>query len=305
MNNEKIKIVVTDSGLGGLSVFAEVYKRLQKQTLLKPTELIFANALPEKGRGYNKMPNMSQKIETFNKVLYGINEKYRPAIISIACNTLSVFVEKTEFFTQHPKKILEIVGTGIQSIDVEIKNDQNAKIVIFGTETTIESAAHSKMLMQGGYRKENIIAQSCPNLASEIELDSQSEKTKKIVSDSVDQAVGKLKNKNDKMYIFLACTHYGYVADYFLESFYCRKFGDCSVINPNDSMVNKIMDYIKNKQTSTIKSLNNNPEIKIVSRCEILPEEIKSISKLISPISKDTVTVLENYELDTGLFVID
>jgi glutamate racemase len=283
-------------------VFAEVYEKLKQISLSKPVELIFANALPETGKGYNRMPDVNDRIKIFNNALNGFNESYDPEIICIACNTLSVLVDKTDFYKYNKQKIVDIVTTGIQSINTDIKNDPQARIVLFGTETTIESDAHRQLLLDQGYFVDSIITQDCPYLASEIEFDYQSEKTKNIVSKSVNNAITQLReNQELKIYTFLACTHYGYVADYFLDSFRNNGFSDCSIINPNQSMVDYIFKYVI-KNTDTGLSSTEAIQCRVVSRCEILPEEIASISKLISPISKDTVETLKNYELDEDLF---
>ena len=304
LKESKIKIVFTDSGLGGLSIVADVYEKLRLLKIQIPVELIFSNALPETGKGYNRIPDMSRRIEIFNNVLNGIEKHFQPNLISIACNTLSVLAPKTNYYEHNHKKIIDIVNTGINTISSNNIADQNAYVIVFGTETTIQSDLHRQMLAKIGFLRNQIFTQDCPYLATEIELDYQSDKTKNIISESVSNVIRQLHNKNAKFLIYFACTHYGYVSDYFLDSFENNGFSNCKIINPNQSMVEYIINYINNLSSNIRVISNDLIKLRIVSRCIILPEEVQSISELVFPLSNGTVKALENYELKENLFNI-
>ncbi len=300
----KIKIVITDSGLGGLNIFAEAYEQLKKGSLRKPLEFIFSNALPETGRGYNRIPDLSKRIEIFNNALFGIEKHFQPDLISIACNTLSVLAQQTTFFPIYNQKIIDIIETGVESSFSDFVIEPDTFVIVFGTETTIESGVHCQRLLEMGFSENQILTQDCPYLATEIELDYQSEITKNIIDKSVESVTNRLSNKKAELYLYFACTHYGYVSEFFTGSFYKRGFTNCTIINPNQSMVEHILKYVNRDNSSLDLNSDNWISIKILSRCVILPEEIESISKLILPVSKDTIQALNNYELKSDLFEI-
>ncbi len=97
-----VRIVITDSGLGGLSVLAELERRLRENPIFESTELIFFNSLYSSSYGYNSMMDLSEKAIVFNNALNSIEENYKPDIILVACNTLSIVYPHTNY-AQNPK----------------------------------------------------------------------------------------------------------------------------------------------------------------------------------------------------------
>ena len=59
-----MRLVVTDSGLGGMSVCADLLKALTSPTA-KNTELLYVNAAPDPRRSYNSMESLAEKQEVF------------------------------------------------------------------------------------------------------------------------------------------------------------------------------------------------------------------------------------------------
>ena len=53
-----MKIVITDSGLGGLSVLGELERRIKENPIFENAELIFFNALFSPDYGYNSMKSL-------------------------------------------------------------------------------------------------------------------------------------------------------------------------------------------------------------------------------------------------------
>ena len=70
MNAKVLKIVVTDSGLGGLDVAARFYEWILKQEPVPDIDLKFVNALPETRHGYNRMANRERQVRVFDSVLW-------------------------------------------------------------------------------------------------------------------------------------------------------------------------------------------------------------------------------------------
>ncbi len=300
--SKAIQIVITDSGLGGLSVAAQLYEKIKTNPFAINTQIIFVNALPETQQGYNKMGSQSQKIATFNQVLQGINRHFNPDMIGIACNTLSVLVEKTKTFEQSPIPIISIIPVAIESI-LRVNQKFNSHfIIVFGTETTIQSGTYEKELAAKGFNKEQIISIACPNLASEIEMDFQSGSTLQIVDFCIQQAIQQI---NDiftrKVLVVLGCTHYSYIQSIFEH--YLKKYGlkNFRIVDPNQALSQKLL-----KLTRTLshqgEAKKSSVHISVYSRCPILPSEVESISTLLQKLSPTTVKALQQYKLREDLF---
>lgn len=303
MNYSKtLRIVFTDSGFGGLSILGTLYEWLRSKSKLPPVDLIFASALPETGKGYNSMSNTTEKISTFNKFLYSIENHFQPDLIAIACNTLSVLASQTEYYQEFMEKIVGVVEIGIQSFVKSQPIPEKSYIIILGTETTIESDVHRRKLIDYAVPSQSITPQSCPKLASAIEFDFMSQRTKQIVLNCVKEIGYKIPQKNSGLLIYLACTHYGYIANIITEAFQEFGYHNFVIVNPNNFMAQAIKEHIERllKLSKSVENLK--PKLQIFSRCEVLPEEIASISKLINPISRDTAKALKGYELKKDLF---
>ena len=89
-------IVMTDSGLGGLLICAELERRLRSTAGDGPVRLVYVNAWPDAGHGYNDLPDMTARAAVFDRALAAMTA-FRPDLILIACNTLSVVYEATAF----------------------------------------------------------------------------------------------------------------------------------------------------------------------------------------------------------------
>ena len=66
-----VTILVTDSGLGGLAIFAEIAARLKSDPIFPEVSLIYYNAWPEQNRGYNGLKDMDERIRVFDRALAG------------------------------------------------------------------------------------------------------------------------------------------------------------------------------------------------------------------------------------------
>jgi glutamate racemase len=295
------KIVITDSGLGGLSVAASLYERLKNDHNGNSVDITFVNALPETGRGYNTMPDTSSKVDVFNKVLYSIDQHFNPQLIGIACNTLSILADQTEFSKHHKNKILGIINCGIDAFLKYIKEQNPFYTIIFGTETTIKMDIHRQRLIRAGLPSDSVIPQICAKLASAIEYDPHGDETKSIIYKSVREAARKIRKSDTHGYAYLACTHYGYVKSLFEKALNEEGFTNCEAFDPNQSMVKMIINLL-NPASSEPKSDIANIQMNIIARCTILEEEINSISQLISKYSPDTAKKLINYSIIPDLF---
>src|SRR5262249_30290847 len=69
-------ILITDSGVGGLSVCAYAERYVRTQGFQEPVRLTFANAAPDNDYGYNAMPSRDAKLHTFDRFLGNVAERY-------------------------------------------------------------------------------------------------------------------------------------------------------------------------------------------------------------------------------------
>lgn len=295
------RLVITDSGLGGLSVVATLYEKLKNLHLDNPLDLIFVNALPETGKGYNKMPDITSKIHVFNEVLTGIYKRFEPQLIGIACNTLSVITDQTDYYHHHKDQLLGIVNSGVKSFLNSKQINLPYYVIVFGTETTIELDTHRRLMTDAGLSEDAIIPQVCSGLASAIEDNPQSPETRRIIEESVKEALNKCESPVKQIYAYLACTHYGYVRNIFEESIKKEGFTNCEAFDPNQSMVEKIIDLLKLPSPVSF-STESMIRLSIYSRCTILEREVESITHLLSKYSPHTTRVLTEYKKVPDLF---
>jgi glutamate racemase len=295
-------IVITDSGLGGLDVASKVFERLKKIPNQSIANILFVNALPEQSKGYNTMPDDKSKASAFNQALFGIEKRFRPAKIIIACNTLSAIIQLTSYYTHNPHKLINIIDSTINYMQSKPDKFGNTQIIIFGTETTITSRLYQDRLNRIPVKEQDIIAVPCPKLASEIELDYQSDRTLRIIRDCVTQAKLKISEPADKIIALLACTHYGYTKSIFTNFFQLAGLRNVEIINPNDFLIEHVVQLVQDKYVLNTGVSPRAVEIQVVSKCNILSEEIRSISSLIEPDSPQTAQALRRYFRDDQLF---
>ncbi len=293
MKKEQYTILVTDSGLGGLNVVASLRKQISQNKYSKKIKLIYFNSLPKEGYGYNSMNSFEEKVTVFNKAINSMAKNFVPDIILIACNTLSVVYEHTEFFRNPLTKVMGIVDIGVRLILKEY-NDK-CKIVLFGTPTTINGKAHKNLLLKAGVPESNIIEQPCKNLESEIQINASAPIVEELITKYLSEAVpGPLHNTP---YLFaLCCTHYEFSIPQFNKCI-SSKIENFKILNPNELMVTDALNILPE-----LSDISHPVEDLVVSKTIISPNDIENIGKLIEPISKETNIALNNYICDALLF---
>ncbi|HSP90980.1 MAG TPA: hypothetical protein VLN08_08735, partial [Vicinamibacterales bacterium] len=78
-------IVVTDSGLGGLSICALLEQGLRAAGPARAVRLTYVNAWPFEDRGYNDLPDEHERARVFDLALSRMAQM-EPDRILIACN---------------------------------------------------------------------------------------------------------------------------------------------------------------------------------------------------------------------------
>ena len=293
----EVTIAVTDSGLGGLSIMAEAAARLKEARVFKSVNLIFFNALFLNDSGYNSLRTREEKIAVFNSALEALAGKYRPDLILVGCNTLSVLTGETRFSRTTKIPVLDIVGPGVDMIADGLKKSPKSAVIILGTETTIAEGEHKKRLLERGFPEARIVTQACPELASYIEKDPKSEDTALLIESYVDEALAKIKDRNAPNLVSLNCTHFGYSMDLWKKALESRGIKSFVIINPNSKMADAIVPPASAKRFAA-----TDVSAKVVSMVEISRQKIEALGDWLRKISPETADALGRYELKPDLF---
>lgn len=294
---KNVTIAVTDSGLGGLAVMAEAVEQMKKTKTFGKVHFIFFNALFSNQGGYNSLQTRAEKIHVLNSVLESLTKKYRPDLILIGCNTLSVLYKETDYFLAAKIPVIGIVESGVDLMAQVLKAHPEARIILFATRTTVEEATHKTALIERGFLKERIITQACSDLVNYIEKGYDSDETEMLIFAYVDEALSEVSNSRDNLYVSLNCTHYGYSMELWKKAFASLGVKPRAFLNPNSSMLNFLFEpRYQNRYAETATSVS------LVSMVEISPDRIDSIGRWLEEVSAQTADALRQYRLVKDLF---
>jgi glutamate racemase len=297
-NKQNVLIALVDSGLGGLSICAEMEQALQRHPLFQNVSLIYFNVWPEQNRGYNTLSSVSERIRVFNRALNGI-KTFTPDMIMIACNTLSALYDKTAFCRHTTIPVVDIIDFGVDLIHSRLSEIPDSQAIILGTRTTISENSHKKRLIQKGIAADRIKIQSCHGVATEIEKDPQSRTVIDLIDGYVREAAAKIKDRRRTVLAALCCTHFDYSSHIFLEKIKAHIADNVEVLNPNTQMSNFL-----STQGSHVNFPKSDIGINVVSKIVLDDTIIRSISNLIRKVSINSANALENYEHKPDLFTI-
>lgn len=295
---DSLTVVVTDSGLGGLSVAADIERLARATGRYRVLRIVFANALPELRRGYNTFGSEAAKVRVFDDALAGMVRSFSPDVLLVACNTLSVLLPQTCAARDVPT--LGIVELGVEMIEERLQTLSPSSAIVFATETTATAGVHSAWLVARGVDPSRVVVQACPLLAREIELDAASPVVAAMIDGFVAEAVERMPHRGDAIVGGLCCTHYGYRADRFHEALRRSAWERVEVVNPNERMSLALFPPSR-------AAAGGRPEIsvEVVSRARILDEEVRSIAALVDPISPACAAALRRYDRRRDLFPFD
>lgn len=294
---KEVTVVVTDSGLGGLSIVADASERMKKSKIFRDVNFIFFNALFSNKGGYNSLKTREEKIRIFDSALRSLEKNYQPDLIIIGCNTLSILYDYTSFSKETKIPIVGIVESGVEIIAQNLKALPDSRVILFATQTTVSEATHKKKLAKKGFISERIITQACPELVNYIERGYTSDETEMLIFAYVDEALQKVKNLQTPLYVSLNCTHYGYSFDAWKKAFLSLGVKPLSFLNPNSKMIDFLFKpQIQNRFKTT------NISVKVVSMVEISEEKINSLGCWLRKVSPQTAEALINYDKRPDLF---
>jgi len=290
-----VHILFTDSGVGGLSVCAYAEAFLRANGVAEPTRLTYVNAAAENEFGYNALASRREKLEHFDRFLHTVADKYAPDQICVACNTLSVLLQDTVFFSSDRLPVRGIVETGIKRLLDELTASPGSNVMIFGTATTIEAQTYTRKLIEQGIPAESIISQACPGLADTISEDYQGIQAAVEIEGHVHEALAKSQTPAGLYIAYLACTHYGYRKDLFTEAF--EKVGlRVEVLNPNEFVAIDL--FGANGRSPDDSAI----EVEFVTRYRIPETALKTINFFLGNVSPKTASALLDYTYAPDLF---
>jgi glutamate racemase len=289
-------ILVTDSGVGGLSVVAYADRYLRTRGFAEPVRLTFANAAPSNDYGYNSMPSKEEKVRAFDRFLRRVTERFAPDSIYVACNTLSVLLPETPYFQETPCPVKGIVETGVDLLAKELDEDRRSVALIFGTQTTIDAGTYPRLLAEKGIVASRIVGQACPGLADVISEDRDGAMSAAEIERWVAEALAKLGDRDVPIVAALACTHYGYRKELFAASL-GRAGVRSTIVDPNESAVGDL--FGEGGETG---SVQGDAEISFVTRYPIPEATLDALAFYLGWISPRTIEALRRYEHAADLF---
>ena len=294
---EEVTIVVTDSGLGGLSILAEAVERTKDWRGFQKAHFIFFNALFSNQGGYNSLKSLQEKVSIFQSALTSLEKNYQPDLILIGCNTLSSIFEDTAHSQQIKIPVVGIIDSSVELIAQNLKAHPESKVILFATQTTVSQGSHKDRLAGKGFLPERIICQACPDLVNYIERDYEGDQTEMLIFAYVDEALQKIGPRRDPLFVSLNCTHYGYSIDLWRKAFADLGVKPLAFLNPNSKMIDFLFPAkLRNRYERT------ETFARVVSMVEIGQEKIASIGTYLNKHSPETAQALMNYELRENLF---
>ncbi len=298
LQQDEITILVTDSGLGGLSVAAELENGFRSARAFRRVNLVFANALPDVDRTYNAMTTRKEQVDTFDLALQGMTRWYKPDLILVACNTLSVLIPETRFARSGRVPILGIIDSGVRAMSERLKADPSAVALLLGTPITIGSGVHRARLLALGFERDQVQEQACPNLETEIQADPGSDIVRGLIEAYGDEARRALAARATRpLIVGLCCTHYGYSLALFQEVL-DQQFGrHVVVVNPNIEMSRSVLARVRRGAFGATET-----SVRVVSRAAITAQEREAIAAVLARWSPKTAAGLRSYDRKMDLF---
>lgn len=288
-----IDLVITDSGVGGLSVCAYAERFVRTHGFAGPVRLVFVNAAPENDYGYNAMPSREVKLATFDRFLAIVAQRYAPQAIYVACNTLSVLLPDTPFARNGAVPVHGIVDTAIDLVMRELAAQPDASVLVFATQTTIDAGAYPRRLAQRGVQPERIIGQACPGLADTISEDRDGARTRAQIESWVHAALARLPRLDQPVVACLACTHYGYRKQLFAEVL-AEAGLRATIVNPNECAIDGLLGAGEGGSREVA--------VEVVSRYAIPPAALDTLARFLGEISPPTVAALRAFTHVPELF---
>jgi glutamate racemase len=291
------RIVLADSGLGGLSICAELEKRLCAAPGKRTIRLVYVNAWPDSRSGYNDLPDAASRAAVLDKALAAMMA-FRPGLIFLACNTLSVLFDLTEFSRASKVPVAGVVGEGVALFHRALTEDPGGTLILFGTRTTIESGQHLRRLARSGIDARRVFTAACHGLAGAIDKDPDAPALAGLVDECVSRALKDISSEGT-LYAGLCCTHYSYVAGLFRGSLERQAGTRVEILDPNAHLVGSLMSGMEGARPEGAEA---DIEVEVVSKVELDESQRRAVARRLEPVSARTARALIAYTRIPGLF---
>lgn len=290
-----MRIGITDSGVGGLSVCAEVEALLRHAPVAEDVELVYLNAALQDDYSYNAMSSREQKLETFDRFLENAAARYRPDFLYIACNSLSVLF-RDPYFERHKQiPINGIVETGTAAILSALEQDDECAVLVFATPTTVEEGTYRRNLVRAGIAPQRIVQQACPGLPDAISNDFTGRQAVTLLEEFIPKALARFDRQPAAVAAFLGCTHYGYQSPVF-EKLLRERVDRVNVLNPNQAAATEIVNRMGCAPG------RGALEVRFVTPYAIPEKPLQSLPHYLGGKSPATVAALRHYVHDPELY---
>jgi glutamate racemase len=276
-------IVLTDSGVGGLSVCAYAERFVRTRGAAEPVRLTFVNAAPDNDYGYNSMPSRDVQLRTFERFLATVTARYAPDLIYVACNTLSVLLPDVP---QPALPVTGIIETGVELVARELEADPRSAAILFATPTTIAAGTHRRLIEARGAAASRIVGQACPGLADTISEDRDGAATAAAIARWVAAATEQLPGADTPVVACLACTHYGYRRELFASAL-AAAGRRAAVVDPNERAVDELL--------GPRGGASREVSVEVVTRYAIPEAAVETLAWFLDPISQPTVAALRSF----------
>jgi glutamate racemase len=301
-------IVITDSGLGGLSVCAALERGLRLAARPGRVRLTYVNAWPFEDRGYNDLPDEEERADVFDAALARI-ARMEPGRILVACNTLSILYPRTEFSRRASVPVHGIVDAGVDLCARSLTEAPDSAIVILGTKTTIESRVHETRLEARGVGPRRVAAVSCHGLAGAIERDVDGPRTTELVAACAARAA-RAAPPGTPLFLGLCCTHYGYIAARLVDAVAGLTSRRVRALDPNLPLAASLLADAPFFEAAGCAADSGVPgrgesagaSVEVMSKVSLADTARAGIARLVAPVSPATASALLSYAHVPDLF---
>ena len=294
-----MKIAITESGVGGLSVCAALEGALHRAPRDLDIEVLYLNAALADDYSYNSMATRQEKLQTFGNFLHAAMDHYTPDLLFIACNTLSVLFEDPFYDAFRDHAVLGIVDTGAAELLEAHRQSPAADIIVFATETTIAENGYGSRLAEAGVPAGQVVQQACPGLPDAISNDVSGAQARALLADYIPTALARFEQPPQQVLAFLGCTHYGYQAPLFSAGL-GSKVKSIRVINPNVAAADLIVDILSSDDMA--QAGRGQREFRVISRYAIPEKPMQSLPIYLGDQAPATLEALRNFTHRPGLF---
>ncbi len=291
--SDTIRVIITDSGIGGVGIAAELYRLLNENQSFIKAELIYFNALFDEMSGYNVLPEWNQKISHLDTAFQGMM-RLQPDIILLASNTLSVLFPHSLFALKPTIPVIGLIEIGVDYIRESLEYSPKSQVIVFATPLTISESVFREKIIHF-LPSERIIEHSCPGLEHAIG-DGDYSKVLNLINRYVDEACLKLNFPDEGIIASLNCTHFGYYVGEFESALRRTTTKNVQLLNPNIRLAQTLV------KDTAVKEGTTNLSIQFLSKVPFSKQGINSILPRLETISIQTANAFANYSLIPDLF---